>query len=43
LGLAKELTIRRQIDLLRDPADLKLEYYENEMLALVCETWERIG
>ena len=38
-----EMTFRREMQLPGGPVDLRLEYYENEMAALIKVSWERIG
>ena len=38
-----EMTFRREIELPGGPVELRLEYYENAMAALIRISWERIG
>jgi hypothetical protein len=37
------MTFRREMELPGGPVDLRLEYYENAMNALICVSWEQIG
>ena len=38
-----EMTFRREMQLEGGPLELMLEYYENELIALIKVSWERIG
>ena len=38
-----EMTFRREMELPGGPVDLRVEYYENVMAALIRVSWERIG
>jgi hypothetical protein len=38
-----EMTFRREMELPGGPVDLRLEYYEKSMLAMVRVSWEKIG
>lgn len=39
----KQMTFRREMEISGGPVNLRLEYYENDMTALIQCSWERIG